>query len=133
MQGGGYCFAVSSGEWTPLVVALRWGQDVATLYRVRQQSPSWSPAGDGSVILFLAVSEMNGQHAPPTGDHEGPPNPTSSSLAPTDGAGLFLRLMPIGADESAVCAINRHLRLFPHNLLTPNTFLLLYKYLMLSV
>ena len=36
--------------------------------------------GDGSVALFLAVSEMNGQHAP----------------APTDGDGLFLRLMRIG-------------------------------------
>ncbi len=52
--------------------------------------------GDWSVALFLAVSEMNRQHAPPTGDHEGPPNPTSSSLAPTDGDGLFLRLMRIG-------------------------------------
>src|SRR6266851_5673097 len=29
--------------------------------------------GDGSVALFLAVNEMNGQHAPPTGDHESPP------------------------------------------------------------
>ncbi len=26
----------------------------------RQQSPLWSPAGDGSVNLFLVVSEMNG-------------------------------------------------------------------------
>jgi hypothetical protein len=43
--------------------------------------------GEGS---SLAVSEMNGQHAPPTGDREGPPNPTSSSLAPTDGVGFFL-------------------------------------------
>ena len=29
--------------------------------------------GDGS---SLDVSDMNGQHAPPTGDHEGPHNPT---------------------------------------------------------
>ena len=29
--------------------------------------------GDGSVALFLEVSEMNGKHAPPTGDHEGRP------------------------------------------------------------
>src|SRR6266853_6919700 len=35
--------------------------------------PSRSPAGDGSVAQFLAVSEMNGQHAPPTGDHQGRP------------------------------------------------------------
>ena len=27
--------------------------------------------GDGSVALFLEVSEMNGKHAPPPGDHEG--------------------------------------------------------------
>jgi hypothetical protein len=38
--------------------------------------------GDESVALFLDVSEMNGPHAPPTGDHESPPNRTSSSLAP---------------------------------------------------
>jgi hypothetical protein len=29
--------------------------------------------GDGSVALFFEVSEMNGKHAPPTGDHEGRP------------------------------------------------------------
>ncbi len=49
----------------------------------------WDPA------LFLDVSGMDGQHAPPTGDHESPPNPASSTLAPTDGDGLFL-MMPIG-------------------------------------
>jgi hypothetical protein len=37
--------------------------------------------GDGS---SLDVNEMNAKHVPPTGDHEGPPNPTSSTLAPTD-------------------------------------------------
>jgi hypothetical protein len=36
--------------------------------------------GDGS---SLDVNEMNAKHVPPTGDHEGPPNPTSSTLAPT--------------------------------------------------
>jgi len=30
------------------------------------------------------------------GDHKGPPNPTSTALAPTDVDGLGLRLMPIG-------------------------------------
>ena len=43
--------------------------------------------GDGSVALFLEAREMHGQHAPPTGDREGPPFPTSSSLAPTGGDG----------------------------------------------
>ena len=37
--------------------------------------------GDGS---SLDMNEMNAKHTPPTGDHEGPPNPTSSTLAPTD-------------------------------------------------
>jgi hypothetical protein len=27
--------------------------------------------GDGSVALFLEMSEMNGKHAPPTGDLDG--------------------------------------------------------------
>ena len=36
-------------------------------------------------------------HAPlPAGDHQGPPHSTSSALAPTDGGGLFLRVMPVG-------------------------------------
>jgi hypothetical protein len=54
---------------------------------VGKGGPSWSPAGMGG---SRAVSEMNGKHAPPTGDREGPPNPTSSSLAPTDSVGFFL-------------------------------------------
>src|SRR5437660_10320368 len=29
-------------------------------------------------------SSMNGPYPPSTGDHKGPPNPTSSTLAPTD-------------------------------------------------
>src|SRR5258708_38815963 len=52
---------------------------------------------------------------PPTGDHKGPPNPTSTTLAPTDGPASCLtsrlRLMRMRADKSAVCAINRPLRL----------------------
>ncbi len=31
-----------------------------------------------------AGSSLNGPHAPPTGDHKGPPILTSSTLAPTD-------------------------------------------------
>jgi hypothetical protein len=42
--------------------------------------------------VFLDVSEMNGD----AGDHKGPPNPASSTLAPTDVNGIFLRLMLIG-------------------------------------
>src|SRR5260221_9717969 len=45
------------------------------------------------------------------GDHQGPPFPTSSALAPTDVDGLFVRLMPIGADKSAVGTVNRPLRM----------------------
>jgi hypothetical protein len=43
--------------------------------------PSWSLVGMGS---SLDVNEVNAKHTPPTGDHEGPPNPASSTLAPTD-------------------------------------------------
>jgi hypothetical protein len=35
--------------------------------------------------VFLDVRKMNGT----AGDHEGPPNPASSTLAPTNIAGLF--------------------------------------------
>ncbi len=38
------------------------------------------------VALFLDRSEMNGA----AGDHKGPPNPTSSTLAPTGVDRLFL-------------------------------------------
>jgi hypothetical protein len=41
---------------------------------VGKGGPLWSPAGDGSAALFLSVNEMNGQDAPPTGDHKGPPS-----------------------------------------------------------
>ena len=39
---------------------------------------------------------------PKAGDRKGPPFPTSSTLAPTDGDALFLRLMLITANSSAV-------------------------------
>jgi hypothetical protein len=39
-----------------------------------------SPAGDGSMALFVAVSEMNRQLAPPTGDHQGRPYYTRMRL-----------------------------------------------------
>ena len=51
---------------------------------------------------------------PPTGDHKGPPNLSSTTLAPTDRPASCLtsrfRLMRMRADQSAVCAINRHLQ-----------------------
>ena len=43
--------------------------------------------GDGSVALFLAVSEMNSST---------PHLRATMKVAPTDGDGLFLRLMRIG-------------------------------------
>ena len=52
--------------------------------------------------------------SPPAGDHQGPPNPSSTTLAPTDGLASCLtsrlRSMLMRADQSAVCAINRHLQ-----------------------
>jgi len=35
-------------------------------------------------------SSMKGSYPPPTGDHKGPPNPASSTLAPTDVDELFI-------------------------------------------
>ena len=55
---------------------------------------------DGSVALVLAMSERIGQNAPRA----------TVKVAPTDDDGLFFRLMPIGADKSAMGAINRPLR-----------------------
>src|SRR5436190_23229727 len=48
----------------------------------------------------VPVASMLGEHVtPPAGDHEGPPNPSSSTFAPTDHLALRLvsqlRLMPI--------------------------------------
>ena len=52
--------------------------------------------------------------SPPTGDHEGPPNPTSTTLAPTNRPASYLafrlKLMPMTADKSAMGAVNRPLR-----------------------
>ena len=58
--------------------------------------------------------------SPPTGDHKGPPNLSSTTLAPTDRPASCLtsrfRLMRMRADQSAVCAINRHLQCVRMNL-----------------
>src|SRR6266571_5488448 len=54
--------------------------------------PLWSPAGWGGG----RVSPRGEPGEQDAGDHKGPPNPTSASLAPTDVDGLGLRLMPIG-------------------------------------
>jgi hypothetical protein len=56
----------------------------------RKGGPLWSPVGMGA--LMLERSEMTMA----TGDHKGPPHPTSSALASTDSDGLFLRLMSLG-------------------------------------
>ncbi len=52
-------------------------------------------------VLFIWLTFWGNTTTPhPAGDHKGPPNPTSSSLAPTDHPALYLvsqlRLMPIG-------------------------------------
>src|SRR3989440_598262 len=51
-------------------------------------------------VLFLWLTSFGNTTTPPPGDHKGPPNLTSSSLAPTDHVALCLvsrlRLMPIG-------------------------------------
>ncbi len=47
----------------------------------------------GEVVVFLQHGSQMNRDA---GDHKGPPNPTSATLAPTDVDGLVLRLMPIG-------------------------------------
>ena len=76
----------------------------------------------------MVARRVGGNRVPPScepreqdaGDHEGPPTPTSTTLAPTDRPASYLafrlRLMPIRADKSAVCTINRHLRWveYPH-------------------
>ena len=62
----------------------------------RKGGPLWSPAGWGVIVLPQDWSKMN-RYA---GDHKGPPNPTSSALAPTDRSASWLtsrlRLMRIG-------------------------------------
>jgi hypothetical protein len=57
--------------------------------------------GDGRVTLMLERSEMTMA----TGDHKGPLHPTSSTLAPTDDDGLFLRVMPIGRLLWSPCGV----------------------------
>ncbi|HEX6552303.1 MAG TPA: hypothetical protein VF026_06045 [Ktedonobacteraceae bacterium] len=67
-------------------------------------------------VLFLWLTAWrNTIPSPPPGDPKGPPNPTSTTLAPTDEPAFCLtcrlRVMPMRADQSALCAINRHLRM----------------------
>jgi len=62
-------------------------------------------------VLFPLAPILEGHdHIPTEGDHKGPHHRPSSTLAPTDVDGLVLRGMPMRADQSAMCAINRHLR-----------------------
>src|SRR5207253_1819012 len=66
-------------------------------------------------VLFPCTHSLEELDRLPTaGDHKGPPNLSSTTLAPTDRLASCLtsqlRLMRIRADQSAVCAINRHLR-----------------------
>ena len=72
-----------------------------------------------------ASAHIEGNTSPPSGDHEGPPNPSQlylsprqDSLAPTDLSTSYrsprLSLMCIRADKSAMGAVNRPLQAFPH-------------------
>src|ERR1700680_4931393 len=58
--------------------------------------PLWSPAS----CSFVSPVRETDPPPHPAGDHKGPPNPTSSALAPTDHLAPCLtsrlRLMPIG-------------------------------------
>src|SRR5947209_9677307 len=67
------------------------------------------------MVAGVLLPHLGGTRShPPTGDHEGPPNPTCATLAPTDHPASCLTsqlsLMPIRADQSAVGAVNRPLR-----------------------
>ena len=63
----------------------------------------------------------------PAGDHEGPPNPSSTTLAPTDHPASCLtsrlRVMRIRADQSAVGAVNRPLRAIYNYLVLRGSFM----------
>ena len=82
----------------------------------RLGGPSWLPACCSRWLASWRYTIPS----PPTGDHQGPPNHIPATLAPTDCAASCLtsrlRLMPMRADKSAVCAINRHLQgmEYPH-------------------
>ena len=52
----------------------------------------------GEVLVFLQHGSQMDRYA---GDHKGPPNPASATLAPTDVDEPFLRLMPIGRPQEA--------------------------------
>ncbi len=48
-------------------------------------------------VLFPWLQSWRNTITPhPAGDHKGPPNPSSSALAPTDRLAFRLRLMPGG-------------------------------------
>src|SRR5437764_15428925 len=71
---------------------------------VGRRGPFWQGSlGDFHArVLFIALTSWaTSSYHPPTGDHKGPPNPTSSALAPTDQLACCLtsglRLMPIGS------------------------------------
>ena len=66
-------------------------------------------------VLFPGLPAWRNTITPhPAGDHEGPPNPTSTTLAPTNRPASYLafrlKLMLMTADKSAMGAVNRPLR-----------------------
>src|SRR5258706_14357056 len=61
-------------------------------------------------VLFPVLTyRENASTPPPPGDHQGPPFPASSALAPTDHPACFLasrlRLMPGGRPQGSPCDI----------------------------
>src|SRR2546421_830852 len=69
----------------------------------RKGGPLWSPASCSSGFHLENTTTPH-----PAGDHKGPPNPTSSSLAPTDRPAPYLicrlRLMPlVGIRRRSTC------------------------------
>src|SRR5206468_4543374 len=72
----------------------------------RRGGPSWSPVGGEAIVFLHDGSQGNRTRATmkalPSTLH--PPSPLRSTQR------HFVRLMRMRADQSAVCAINRHLR-----------------------
>ena len=68
--------------------------------------PLRSPVGGDGIVFHQDASQGNRTRATMKAINAAPIHP-SSTLAPTDGDGFVLRVMPMRADQSAVSAINR--------------------------
>src|SRR5438132_595542 len=79
-QAGGRAFRRGEGGWE------------------RMGGPLWSPVG-GEVIVFLHDGSQGNRTRATMKAINAAPHRPSTTLAPTDADGLFLRLMPIGRNE----------------------------------